>query len=108
MLDRTDAVPLEQLWKDPLHHAAVGQHVGHAAGYAQVVFEDHEFAARQPDQIGAHDRDVHVARHLQTAHLPPEMSAAVHHLPRHDTVGEDATLVINVAQEEIESGNALG
>ena len=51
VLDRPHAVAREKLRKRPLHHPAVGEHVAHARGHAQVVFKHHEFAVVQPQQV---------------------------------------------------------
>ena len=65
VLDGPHAVALKQLRKRPLHDPPVGEHVTHARGHAQVIFENDKLAGIQPKQIGADDRDVNVARHLQ-------------------------------------------
>ena len=49
------------------------------------------------DQVGADNGDINILRDMQAAHLPPEVLAAVNHLARDHTVGEDAPFVINIA-----------
>ena len=61
-----------------------------------------------PDQVGPDHRDVNITRHLQSAHLAPEMLAAVHDFARHGAVRKNAAFVVNIAQEQVERGNALG
>ena len=62
----------------------------------------------QAQQIGADDRDVDVARHLQSAHLPPVVLATVDELAGDDAVGEDFGIGVDVAEKQIERGDALG
>jgi hypothetical protein len=108
VLDGPHAIALKELRKGPLHHAAVGEHVTHAGGHAQIVFKHHKLAGVQAQQVGADDGDVDVARHLQAAHLAPVVLATVDQLARHDAVVEDLGVGVDVAQEEIERGDALG
>ncbi len=54
--DRRDAVLREQLGEEPHHHLAVLQHVAHAAGHPQVVFE-HVVLAVAVGVGRAHDVD---------------------------------------------------
>ena len=107
MLDGPHAVALKELRKGPLHHAAVGEHVAHAGGHAQIVFEHHKLAVVQPQQIRAHHRDVDVARHLQAAHLAPVVLAAVDQFARHHAVVQDLGVEVDIAQEKIERRDAL-
>ncbi len=107
MLDGPHAVAREELREGALHDAAVGEHVAHAGGHAQVVFEHDEFAVVEAQQIGADDRDVDVARHLQAAHLAAVVLATVDELARNDAVVEDFGVGVDVAQEEVERGDAL-
>ena len=68
----------------------------------------HKLAAGQADQVRPDHGDVNIARHLQPAHLSPEMPAAVNDFAGHGAIGKNAAFVINVAQKQIERGNALG
>ena len=108
MFDRPHAVVAEELGKCPLHHAAAGQHVGNAARHPEIVFQYHEFSAAQAKQIRARYRDIDVPRHLQAAHFPAKLAAAVHDLARHMAVVENLALVINIVQKQIKGGDSLG
>ena len=108
LLDRLDLVAGEELGKDALHHAPVGEHVAHARRHAQVVFEHDEVAVLHADEVGAAHGHVHVSRHLQPDHLAAKVFAAINDLARHDTVGENAAFVVDVAQKHVQRGNALG
>src|ERR1035438_4018835 len=64
MFDGPHAITLEELRKGPLHNPAVGEHVTHAGGNSEVIFEHHKLACVEPEQVRAHNSDVYVARHL--------------------------------------------
>ena len=107
VFDRAHAVAVEELRKRPLHHPAVGEHVAHARWHAQVVFKHHKLARVQPQQVRAHHRDVHVARHLQAPHLPPVVLAAVHQLARNHAVVQNLRVRVDVAQKQVQRRDAL-
>src|SRR5215471_5987128 len=94
--------------KDPLSRFAAYEHIGYAAGNADIVFQDHELAGRHADQIRARYRDIHVLANGKSPHLSPEMLTAIDHVPRDDAVGKDTALVINVLEKEIQSCDSLG
>ncbi len=107
VLDRAHVVPAEELRKDALHHAPVGEHVAHAAGDAQVVFQHHKVPVAKPDQVRAADGDVDVAGHLQALHLTAKLRARIHELAWYDAVPKDAALVIDVFQKQVQRRDAL-
>ncbi len=86
---------------------AIGEHVGHAARYAQIVFQHDELAVIQPKQICARHRDVDVAGHLHASHLAAEVPAAIHQFAGNYAVVENLSFVVNVAQKEVERGDPL-
>ena len=45
--------------------------------------------------------------HVHAAHLAAEVPAAVDQLARHDAVGEDPALVVDVLEEQVERGDPL-
>jgi hypothetical protein len=45
---------------------------------------------------------------LQTAHLSPELPAAIDDLARHMAVVENLAFVINIVEKQIQRGDALG
>src|SRR6266496_3082264 len=89
MINWADAVDLEQSWENALQHFAIGQHVGNAAGYAQIVFKHGKAAIWQSHQVGAANADVNAARDRQSVHLAAEMFAAEDELTRNHAVGEN-------------------
>ena len=105
--DRADLVAIEETRHHALGHLAVGEHVRHAARHAQVVFEDDEPAVFQADEIAPRHRHVDVAVHADAAHLTAIVLAAVEQLARHDALGEDAALVVDVLQEQVDGRQAL-
>ena len=65
-------------------------------------------AVLEADEIGAADGDVDVARDLEAGHLAAELRAGVDELAGDDAVFEDAAFVVDVFEEEVEGGDALG
>ena len=84
------------------------EHVTDAGGNAQVVFQDDEFAVCHADEVCAADRDVDVARDLEADHLAAEVLTAIYDFAGNDAILEDAALVVDVLEEEVECGDALG
>jgi len=108
VLDGAHAATVKELREGALHHPAVCQHVADAGGYAEIVFQDDEFACVEAQQIGTDHGDVDVARDLEAAHLAAVVLATVDQLARHDAVGEDFGVGVDVAQEGVQRGDALG
>ena len=108
VLDGAHAVAVEELREGALHDAAVGEHVTHAGGHAQIIFENDEFAGVEAEQVGADDGDVDVARHLQAAHLAAIVLATVDKVARNDVVIENLGVRVDIAEKKIERGDALG
>jgi hypothetical protein len=108
VLNGTNSVAVEELRKGALHDAAIGKHVAHAGGHAQVVFEDYELAGVEPEKIGPDHGDVDVAGDLQSAHLAAIVLATIDQLTGNDVIVEDLRLGIDVAQKKVEGGDALG
>jgi hypothetical protein len=86
----------------------VGQHVGDAAGNAEIVFEHGEAAIGKADQVGAADADVNSARDVETAHLAAEVAASIDEFFGDDSVGQDFSVVVDVFEKQIQGGDALG
>ena len=95
-------------WGKPLQHFPVRQYVRYAAGNAQIVFEEGKAAVGQTDEIGAADTDVDSARNVESAHFAAEVAAPVHQFARDDTFRQDPSLVIDVFEEQVQGGEALG
>jgi hypothetical protein len=87
---------------------AVREHVGHAARHAQVVFEDDEAAILATNEIGAGHGHIDAALHRHTAHLAPEMAAALDQLARDHSLREDPSVVVHILQEQVDGREPLG
>ena len=68
--------------KDVFHHLTVGEHVRNATRHAQIIFQHHELAAVQANQVSADNRHIHVIRNAHAAHLPVIVFAAVDEITR--------------------------
>ena len=111
MRHRGDAVLAEQLRKQSHRHLAVFQHVAHAAGHAQVVFE-HVVLAVALRIGGAHDVDaadlrVIGARHVHAHHFRSKLAVLKDLRSRHDARFDDLLVVVNVVQKAVQSSHAL-
>ena len=107
VLDGRDAVECEQLRKEPHHHLAVLEHVGHAGGHAQVVLENVELAWPGPDDVDAGDVRVDAARDVHVLHLGPVLRVAVDLFRRNHRRTQDVLLVVDVADEGVQGPHAL-
>jgi hypothetical protein len=95
-------------WGKLFQDFPVGQHVGDAAGDAQIVFEHGEAAIGKADEIGAADADVDSARDVETAHLAAEVAASVDQFFGDDSVRQDSSVVVDVFEKQVQGGDALG
>src|SRR5882724_1502876 len=96
MVDGGDTVVPEERGKNFLQDFAIRQHVGDAAGYAEIVFEHGEAAIWQSHQVGAADADVNSTWNSDTAHLAAEVAATVNQLSGHDSIGQNPSAVVYV------------
>ena len=108
MIDRGDTVIAEERGENLLQDFPVRQHVRYAAGHAEVVFEHGKTAVGQTHKIGAADADVDSAGNRESAHFTTEVTATVHQFARDNTIHQDPSVVIDVFEEEVERGDALG
>ena len=106
--DRRDAVAIEKRREHPSSHFSIREHVGDAARHAEVVFEHDEAPVFEAKQIGPGYRDVDVAVQVDTEHLAAVMPAALHEIARYHAFREDASVVIDIFQEQVDRGQALG
>src|SRR5262245_57975088 len=107
MRDRPDVIAAEESREYALGHLPIRQHVRDTAGHAQVVLEHHEAAVLETNQVGAGNRDVDVLMDLHTSHLAPIVPAAVDELRWDNAFGEDASLVVDVLEEQVDRGQPL-
>ena len=109
--DRRHAVLGEQVGEQPHHHLAVFQHVAHAAGHAQVVFEHvvlaFAFGVRGAHDVHARDVRVHTAGHVHAHHLGAELRV-LEDLVGRDVAGlDDFLVVVDVVDEAVERRHPL-
>ena len=107
VLHRTHADVLEHAGERPLHRAAIFEHVAHAAGAAPVVFQHQPLPAVIANQVRAANVDVNVLGHVEPCELAPEMFSRQDVVRRDDAVLEDALLVVDVVEEEVQRRDAL-
>lgn len=107
MINRANAIIAEKSWKYTLQNLAIGQHVGNAAGDAQIVFQYGETTIWQADEIGSADAHINPTRDCKPAHLAPKMLAAVDQLAWNDSVRQNVPLVVDVIEKKIQSGDSL-
>ena len=101
------AVALEERGELALHRGAVLEHVAGAGGRAEVVLEHEVLAVLVADDVDAGHVRVHAAGRLEADHLAAEVARAEDELGRDPPVAEDALLVVDVVEEEVERAHAL-
>ncbi|MNK79695.1 hypothetical protein D3C87_993670 [compost metagenome] len=107
MVDGRDAVAREQFREQPHHHLAVFQHVGHAGGHAQVVFQHIEFALARAHDVDAGDVGVNVGGDGNALHFRAVLGILVYLLGRNDARLDDVLLMINIMDEHVQGLHAL-
>ncbi len=96
-----------QVGQHALRHVAVLHHVGDAGRRAGVVLQHHEGAGFVAHDIGAADMHVGAERHVEADHGLAVAGIPQHQLARHDPVGQDFPLVVDVVQEHVQRAHAL-
>lgn len=86
---------------------AVLDDIGDAGRTAAVVLEHAELAVAIANDIGAVDMDVGAARQVETDHLRAVIGIADHQALGDDAILDDAPLVIDVVEKQVERPNAL-
>jgi hypothetical protein len=111
MGDRRHAVLAEQFGEQPHHHLAVFQHIAHAAGHAQVVFEHVVLALalgiRSAHDIDAADVRINAVGHVHPHHFGAELGIALDLLARHHAGLEDLLVVVDVMDEAVQRRDPL-
>ena len=97
----------EQVRKQAHHHLAVFEHVGHAGGCAQVVFEHVKLAVVGLDDVNAGNMHIDVARYLHALHFGPVCRVAGDLRRGNDTSLDDFLIVVDVFQEGIQRAHTL-
>lgn len=107
VVDGGDALGGEQLGEQPHHHLAVFEHVAHAAGGAQVVFQHVVGAVAVAHQVDPGDVGVDVAVQVQALHGDLVALVGQHLLGGDDPGLDDALLVVEVGEEQVQRLDAL-
>src|ERR1700730_15952023 len=108
MIDRTNSIVAKQRGKYPLQNFTISEHVGNAAGHPQIVFEDNAPPIGQARQIGPIDAYINIARDAEAAHLAAKVAATVDKRARDNPRGKDPAVVVDVFEEQIKGGDAVG
>ena len=102
IFDRQDRQAVEHLRKSALHHLAVFQHVRHARGTAQVVFEHVDLAVAIAHQVGARDVAPDTPRRIQPGARLEKALARLDQPVGNDAVANDFLLVVDVVDEQVQ------
>ena len=106
-IDRAHAAGAEELREDALHRGAVLEHVGDAGRAAAVVFENEISSVAIADQIRAADVDIGVLGDRDAHEFRPIMGGPEDDLRRDHAVLDDALLVVDVVEKQVQSGDSL-
>ena len=85
-----------------------GGRVGEAAGRAHVVLEHPEAPVGVAHEVEPGDADPQPAGRLDALHAGLEVLRALDHPLRHDALGDDPALPVDVGHERVERAHALG
>jgi len=97
----------EELREGLRHRAAVGDHVGDAAGHAHVVLEHAPASGRVSDHVDARDVDPHAVRRVDAPGRPVEVRGGDDQCPRQDAVGHHPLARVDVLEERLEGADPL-
>ncbi len=107
VVDRADAVVVEQRREDPLQRLAALEHVADARRRAQVVLQHEVAAVAVANQVDAADVRVDATGNVEADHLAAEVARAEDELGRDDAGLEDLLAVVDVGEEEVERAQPL-
>ena len=106
--DRPDPVGPHDRREEAGHQVPVLQHVGDAAGVAQVVLQDPQPAVGAPHQVEAGDQAPHAGGGGHAHGLPDEAVRGRDQPPRHDPVPHGGPLTdVEVLEEGVEGRHPL-
>ena len=109
MIDGQHFGGLKSFGENARHDQPVLQHVGNAAGSANVIFQDVKLTGLGiADQIDPADMRKDSARNFHTHHFATEMRTGVNQRTRNSAVFQNALLAIDVLQEKIQRQDPLG
>ena len=89
-----------------LHGLAIGDHVGHAGRYAQIVLKHQETIVGTHD-VAAADGDPDAFGNAYATHLDAVLGTAAHDGGGDDAVSDDARIPVDVREEAVQGEDAL-
>src|SRR6186997_909644 len=107
MAHGANLVLTEELRENALHYLAVLEDVTHATRAPAIVLQDEVIAVPIANEIAPANMDVNVPGEIEADQLRPVMLRALDYLLGNDAVLQDPLLVVEVLQEEVQSGDSL-
>ena len=107
IIDRLEADAGHEVRKGAQHEMPVLDDVGDAGGRAGIILEHAEIAEFVADDVDAADMHIGAVRDREILHLRPVIGVAIDQFGGDDAVFHDMAGAVNVAQEEVEGGDAL-
>src|SRR6267154_3148184 len=108
MFDRAHTDSFEHRSERPFHRSPILQHVAHSGWTSPIILQNHPFSFVASDQVRATNVDVNILWDLKVDELAPEMFPGKDIRWRYNAVLNNFLLVINIVEEKIERGDALG
>ncbi len=105
--DRRHAIAREQVREQPHHHLAVLQHVGHAGGHAQVVFQHVELALARAHHVDACHVGIDIAGHVDAEHLGAVLRVVIDLVGWDHTGADDVLPVVDIVDEAVQRRHPL-
>src|SRR5687768_7548097 len=102
-----DRVVAEDLRPHTLEYAPVLDHIRDTRWNTKIVLEHIELAAMVTHEIASDDMRVHAERRLDRTHFATVAVGAEDELGRDETATEDLSVVVDVAEEEVQRAHAL-
>ena len=106
--DGPDGVAVEELREGSCEEVSVFDDVGDSAGAAAVVFQDKEVASVVSDEIGSADVGKDLAGRDDAPEFPSVFLSGENQLPGNDALLQDFLLTVDVEEETVDGGDALG
>src|SRR5262249_23633205 len=107
VIDRANRGAIEELRKRLLHELTILQHVRHAGGAAEIVFEDVVLAVGIANKIGTGDMAPDAARRIEADTLWAEAFCRCDHMLREHAISHYFALVVQIVDEHVERKDAL-
>ena len=106
-VNRVDLEVTEQVGEHPLRHLPVLEHVRHARGHPQVVFEHVHRAVGVADKVAAADVRPHAELGLHAHALGSEVHRRGEDRFREHAIGDDFAITVEVVDEQVQRREPL-